>query len=81
MARDDERLSLTLPSELKEQFSQIAKKNHRSLIQEATVAIENHVKSETGEVSDEEFEAKIERVLKRMIEEKKMKGEVKEGKQ
>ena len=46
MARTDDRLSITLPSELKEEFVKIAQKNKRSLVQEASIAIEEHIKRE-----------------------------------
>lgn len=43
MSRTDERLSITLPSELKDELKLLAVRNKRSLIAEATIAIQNHL--------------------------------------
>lgn len=61
MSRTDERLSITLPVELKEQFAQIAALHRRSLIAEATIAIENYVHDNT--TTDEHIIELINNVL------------------
>lgn len=73
MARTDDRLSITLPSELKEEFVKIAQKNKRSLVQEASIAIEEHIKREKmvavphTELSPEQ-DADVEGMVRSLIE-------------
>ena len=73
MARTDDRLSITLPSELKEEFVKIAQKNKRSLVQEASIAIEEHIKREKmvaaphTELSPEQ-DADVEEMVRALIE-------------
>ncbi|MBO5367105.1 Arc family DNA-binding protein [Methanocorpusculum sp.] len=71
MGRNDARMSLTLPPELKAEFAKIAEANGRSLSQELIVAIRNHIISETkkDKPSDAELDMRIEKAVRKIIQE------------
>lgn len=71
MGRNDARMSLTLPPELKAEFAKIAEANGRSLSQELIVAIRNHIISETKKdnPSDTELDMRIEKAVRKIIQE------------
>lgn len=81
MSREDARMSMTLDPELKRRFKAVADANKRSMIQEMTLAITEHVEAfERGgvnrdlnsglDISDDELDSRIEAVLTRMLQEK-----------
>ena len=71
MGRNDARMSLTLPPELKAEFAKIAETNGRSLSQELIVAIRNHITAHTepSTPSDEELELRIEKTVRKILQE------------
>ncbi len=84
MSREDARMSMTLDPELKRRFKAVADANKRSMIQEMTLAITEHVEAfERGGVnrdlnsgmaiSDDELRKTIKSVVAEMLEEKKRK--------
>ena len=73
MGRNDARMSLTLPPELKAEFAKIAEANGRSLSQELIVAIRSHIARQTNsdKQSDDELDARVERAVRKIMQEMK----------
>lgn len=80
MSREDARMSMTLNPELKRRFKAVADANKRSMIQEMTIAITEHVEAfERGgvnremngssEISSEERKKELELMIKQVLRE------------
>ena len=71
MGRNDARMSLTLPPELKAEFAKIAEANGRSLSQELIVAIRNHITANTVSANSEttDLDIRIEKTVRKVLQE------------
>lgn len=71
MGRNDARMSLTLPPELKAEFAKIAEANGRSLSQELIVAIRSHIarQKNSDQPLDDEFNARVEQAVRKIMQE------------